>query len=185
MPDAFGRISPAAGVEEPDFSLQLFDGRSIRVHSLIMRARSTFFDRMFQSKMKESITMCMELPESVSYENMSAVVRFCYTDDVKVDAKNALSVLILSRMFVLPGLTLKVEEMVRKLVTLDNSMPILQFADASHSESLASAVLTTIRTAGKSLQAYAWDLDGLNLSPAMLDRFKNALREGMEVAELS
>lgn len=105
-----------------DIKIITNDSREIYVSSFILRARSSHFQKVLQSGMKESASK--EIRIEASYHVAEALFKYLYTDALEVNPKETLEIMILADMYLLEGLRSLCESKVKHSVTIHNALDI-------------------------------------------------------------
>jgi len=103
-------------------------GQEIKAHKTILSARSPVFSAMFNSDMKEKGLERVDLPE-ITPDIFNALLRFIYTDRVKLTDGNVEPLLALANQYLLPSLKSKCEQFIIKQLTTENCIEMLTLAD--------------------------------------------------------
>eukprot|EP00794_Sanderia_malayensis_P011050 gene11050-12216_t len=101
------------------------NGSRVPVHKFVLSTCSSVFYTMFHGYLAEQrgeieITDC----ESIDY--LLEFLRFIYTDEISLDWDNTFSILYLSKKYMIPSLTRICCDSLRKLLTKENVLAVLQ-----------------------------------------------------------
>ncbi|KAH9512730.1 RCC1 and BTB domain-containing protein 1 [Bulinus truncatus] len=111
----------AAAFDNPETSDIKFvvDGKDIYVHKAILKMRCEHFRSMFQSCWDEGSKESIEITQ-YSYPVYKAFLKYLYTDDVDLNADEALGLLDLSNAYCEELLKMKCEALIRQSISMEN-----------------------------------------------------------------
>ena len=112
--------------EISDVKIICNDSREIHVSSFILRARSSHFQKVLDSGMKESSSK--EIRIESSYQVVEALFKYLYTDNLEANQKETLEIMMLADMYLLEGLRALCENNVKQSVTIHNALDLFAWS---------------------------------------------------------
>jgi len=126
-------------VNNEKFSDVIFivEGKKIYAHKFLLKFRSSHFESMLNSGMKESTASEITIPD-FTYDVILDVMRFIYTGDLTISVERAAEILEVSNYYKLERLKCMCEEVLRTIIDVENVSSLLQVADRFESSQLRS-----------------------------------------------
>jgi BTB/POZ domain len=121
-----------------DIKIITNDSREIYVSSFILRARSSHFQKVLESGMKESASK--EIRIEASYQVVEALFKYLYTDTLESNPKETLDIMMLADMYLLEGLRALCENKVKQSVTIHNALDLFAWSKNCHFRDLSDYV---------------------------------------------
>lgn len=154
-------------LEEPfasDFCIESADGKTFKVHKLIISAHSEVFKAMLKEETAESQNNYVKLVD-VNGDDLRCMLEFIYTGTVQdLDRVDFVSLLMLSDKYDLKGLRELAQYALAKQTTTDNAIDILIIADMYDSDSLKRETFKFIKRNKKSLDSAVFkEINNANL----------------------
>ena len=112
-------VAPVLNVESESRKSQ----HSIPAHKFVLAISSPVFYAMFYGEMAETAST-IELPDC-DYESLLELFRYLYSDEVNLTGSNVMQVLYLAKKYLVPSLTGKCTEYLRKHLEASNAFSIL------------------------------------------------------------
>lgn len=112
--------------EISDVKIFCNENREIYVSSFILRARSSHFQKVLDSGMKESASK--EIRIDSSYQVVESLFKYLYTDTLEASAKETLEIMMLADMYLLEGLRALCENKVKQSVTIHNALDLFAWS---------------------------------------------------------
>ncbi|EIE18689.1 hypothetical protein COCSUDRAFT_60000 [Coccomyxa subellipsoidea C-169] len=119
--------------------------RRFHCHRAILASRSSYFDRMFGSGMRETAESEVVLPDCPP-EALEAVLRFCYMGECRLPRRDMLSLLVLADRLDIPDLTALAEKVVLNNVNQDTFGDYLDVASSRRLQRLEAKCIDFLLT---------------------------------------
>jgi len=115
----------------------IVENRPIYAHKFILSMRSSYFQRMLSSGMKESNASEIKIPD-FSFSVFLDVLRFIYTGELLLREENVVEVLEAANFYKLERLKCLCEDLLHRIIEIDNAATLLQVADRYEASQLKS-----------------------------------------------
>ena len=119
-----------------DVALVVEDGKELKAHKQVLSEASSFFEKLLNSDMKESIEGIVRL-EVFSESAMRSTLQFIYTGDVQIlAADDARDLVISADYFALPNLKSLAEGVLGEMLSTSNCISAYYFSQTYQCEEL-------------------------------------------------
>ena len=112
------------------FAVQKANGETgiISAHKFVLSISSRVFENMFYGENSEAVDVDSVELRDCDNESFLELLRFCYSDEVKLNARNVMRVSILAKRFLLPSLADKCSRFISDNLDASNVFNILPLA---------------------------------------------------------
>ena len=119
-----------------DVTLVVSDGKEFKAHRDVLTKSSPFFEKVFNSDMRESKEGVIRL-ETASESAMKDILEFIYTGTVEILApQNAEELIVAADYLLIPNLESLAKQFLKKTICVSNCLSHLEFAEKWHCKEL-------------------------------------------------
>jgi len=122
----------------------IVEGKEMKAHKAFIAQRCPYFEKMFESGMKESQGNPIVVPENVQYDIFSKLLEYLYCDIVDLDEETAVDLLKLSNEYSVVSLKSFCEEFLVKKLSKENIIKYAKLAQTYTAPELRDAVLRCV-----------------------------------------
>lgn len=119
--------------------------RTFNCHKAVLAAMSDYFDAMFRSSMRESISGHVTFPE-MEPDLFEIVINFLYTGKADINGENAIELLHQASVLQIKSLQRLCEEFLHPHLTMDNCLKVWKLAVLHDCDNLAGKAVKMIAT---------------------------------------
>ena len=153
-------------VDFADFTLGSEDGTKFQVHRTVLAAQSSVLRRMFLTPMEERKTASLQLQYKADI--VRKFVKFFYKRKIEGEEWETLRCFLeLAEKYDIPHLKEEVEEVIIRMLTVENMVEMFLLADFHSAEVLRNAAEGFIRTNRLKVKEDLAELDKLERNQAM------------------
>ena len=117
--------------------------KQLFAHKCVLATSSVVFKAMFYGDLAEKNSV-VHLTDTHD-ESLEEFLRFLYTDECKLTGDNVVSVMYLSKKYIVPSLSAKCVDSLRSFMTAENAMSILEAATKFDEKELVKSCLNFIK----------------------------------------